>query len=252
MAPPRYEFGFAMDKGAREDQQDAAGFTDPDHPAIEDIGFLGIVCDGMGGLADGATASQVAINAFRDAYGEKRPDETIPEALLRSIENAHRQVSALSREGTSAGGSTLVAAVLRGLELYWIGSGDSRAWLVRGETVTTLTVDHNVGTDRIFRPGRTYSEKADPGSLTSYMGSPAVLQVELSRRAFRLKPGDTIVLGSDGLYSAIQETDLVRLVGADLKQGCLDLLNLVLEQRIDGQDNVSILAMRSADVETGA
>src|ERR1700675_1789495 len=106
--------GNAQHIGARPQQQDAFGFSDPSDKAfVNHGGFLGVVADGVGGLTHGSEASQSAVRTFLQAYHQKSLGETIPEALARSLREANaavlRVASAPSAEGA---GTTLVAAVL--------------------------------------------------------------------------------------------------------------------------------------------
>src|SRR5271154_3661002 len=128
----RFAAGNAQNIGARPQQQDAFGFSDPsDRAFVTHGGFLGVVADGVGGLTHGSEASQSAVRAFLQAYRLKSPAEPIREALARSLRAANtavlRVASAPSAEGA---GTTLIAAVLHGQSLYWISAGDSRIYLL--------------------------------------------------------------------------------------------------------------------------
>ena len=88
------------------------------HSAISDVGRrrahnedryctdptlgLFVVCDGMGGMEHGDLASETAVRAMLNAYALKTPDESIPQALERSVREANQRV--------------IEAALLRALE----------------------------------------------------------------------------------------------------------------------------------------
>ena len=58
--------GNAQHIGARQEQQDSFGFSDPGNEAfVAHGGFLGVVADGMGGLSHGSEAGRI----FRQRSG---------------------------------------------------------------------------------------------------------------------------------------------------------------------------------------
>ncbi len=140
----KFSAGNAQHIGAREQQQDAFGFSDPEESAfVAHGGFLGLVADGVGGLTQGAEASQAAVRTFLQAYRSKTAAESIPNALLRSLREANTAVLRVAREPSAEGaGTTLAAAVLHEHSLYWISAGDSRIYLLHGGKLTRVTTDH--------------------------------------------------------------------------------------------------------------
>jgi serine/threonine protein phosphatase PrpC len=118
-----------MRLGRRDEQQDAA--------------YVGsgvvAVADGMGGHADGAVASKLALDAFATAIDE---GGGLDDAALR----ADAAVRALSGDGWSprAPGTTLVAASLGPEVVSGVWSGDSRAYRLRDDgLLELLTEDHS-------------------------------------------------------------------------------------------------------------
>ena len=60
----KFSPGIAQHIGARADQQDAFGFSDPAEKSfVSHGGVAAVVADGMGGLENGKEASQTAIRA---------------------------------------------------------------------------------------------------------------------------------------------------------------------------------------------
>ena len=59
-------------QGSRKEQQDSYGILNKkDKDFISHAGVLAVVADGMGGLAQGREASQIAVKSFINAYKKK-------------------------------------------------------------------------------------------------------------------------------------------------------------------------------------
>jgi PPM family protein phosphatase len=239
--------GNAQDIGARESQQDAFGFSSSGDAAFEDHGgFMMVLCDGMGGLANGAAASTAAVNAVLAGYQRKLPLEPIPDALNRVINEAHRAVCEVSGEGGLAG-TTVVAAVVWRDQLYWGSLGDSRLYLCRSnEPAWQLTEDHNVGALIRARGQRGSSRREtavlkDQEALTAYLGAPTPPPSHVGRHGIRLEPGDRVVACSDGLYRGLGREAIAEISrSAGPMRAAERLVQAVLDQQLPHQDNVTV------------
>lgn len=252
MLQTRYQFGNAQHIGAREQQQDAFGFSNPfDEPFTAHAGLLAVIADGMGGASHGDAAGQAAVRAFLAAYRAKTEDESVPDALLRSVHAAQesvRQVRA-SFGGVDLCGTTLAAAALRDDQLYWIGAGDSAVWLVRGGEWILLNEFHHYGRqlDLAVRNGTLDADTAaaDPQreALTSYLGIDTEPEVDRNIRPLIVSPGEWVVLASDGLYKSVDVSSISITQDSSLQQRCDSLVSAVLARRWDQQDNVTVLSI---------
>src|SRR5579863_6534782 len=124
----RFLSASAQHIGSRESQEDSFGFGEavPPHG-----GFLALICDGMGGMEHGEAASQTAVRVFREAYARIGVEESIPEALDRSVHEANQAVLDLADElgALENIGTTLVAAVATEGVLHYVSVGDSALFL---------------------------------------------------------------------------------------------------------------------------
>jgi PPM family protein phosphatase len=240
--------GNAQHIGARESQQDAFGFSSFQDEAFQEHGgVMMVLCDGMGGLANGAAASTEAVNAMLAGYQRKQPLETIPDALSRVIHEAHRAVCEVSGEGGMAG-TTVVAAVVWRDELYWGSLGDSRLYLCRGNgPAQQLTVDHNVGVMMKERMQRGESSRReavtvrDQEALTAYLGAPTPLPPHVGPDGIRLEPGDRIVACSDGVYRGLVPEAIAEIsLSADPMTAAEQMVQAVLHQQVPYQDNATV------------
>jgi protein phosphatase len=239
--------GSAQDIGDRESQEDAFDVSSSaDRTFGRHGGAMMVLCDGMGGLANGAIASRVAVTAARDAYSHKRPSEEIPSALDRIIREAHQAVCArLGEDGAS--GTTIVVAVVWEDRLYWASVGDSRLYLCReGAPAAQLTADHNVRSlldegvgGESFVPGAVST--ANPEALTKYLGAPYPPQPHIDMVA-PLRPGDRIVACSDGLYRGLSPEEIADIARrGDPMTAAEHLKHAVLRKRLPHQDNLTVV-----------
>ncbi len=111
-----------------------------------------IVCDGMGGAAEGAVASRECASVIRErltaGFYEGMSDLTTRSLLTSAIEYANRRIYnlSLSDEKYEGMGTTVVAAIITKSFVYVSHAGDSRAYLISesGDNIMQLTRDHSV------------------------------------------------------------------------------------------------------------
>jgi len=250
--------GNAQHIGSLPEQQDAFAFSDPaDEEFLSHAGLLALVSDGMGGLSQGHQASSAAVRAFLNAYEQKPREETIPAAMWRSFEAAFAVVQALNRSALEPSGATLVAATVHADYLYWISIGDSRLYLIRAGRLVQLSRDHNyqeklfdqVGLESMSR-NDVLSEQ-DREQLTSYLGMAGTPELDRNVKPFQLAPDDEVILCTDGIYRSVQDQDFVTAFSeGNTSVGCDRLKALVLAQGREQQDNLTVVAIRCADLKT--
>lgn len=185
-----------------------------------------LVADGMGGLAKGEKASQMAAEKWllklqkTTLSGEflgKSLTEQI-ECLKRFSYRAVREINEeVYRELTDQGiegGTTLTAAILFWDTLILSNCGDSPAYLFQKEGgILKLTKDQNVA-EELLRQGKIVKDSDDyeqkKHMLTDYIGKyrpavPAVVSLDYQK-------GDILFLGSDGAFGSLREDELKEIV----------------------------------------
>ena len=203
-----------------------------------------LVADGMGGQDQGEKASSMAVEiipravqVFLDAHVD--PSQAVMQALLqanRAILDASRDQLVGRRMGTTA-----VLAVRRNDRVYVAGLGDSRAYLIRGDRVEQLTMDHTVA-EALLRNGVLTPDQARQSPfrhvLYKFLGC-ADLSDSAEVHPFTPQPGDRLILASDGLTNFVGTDDL--RAGAarqvDPQEWANELVNLALER--GSNDNVT-------------
>lgn len=125
----RYQLrGIAVSKqGGRPENQDDVGWVDTP------LGFLAVVCDGMGGGPGGKTASYIAKNVFLTEMVNASPQASRVEALKRAVSKANDALYQKMDEVPSLKGmgSTLVAVLISEQSALVTHLGDSRCYQIR-------------------------------------------------------------------------------------------------------------------------
>lgn len=207
--------------GTRKDQQDSYAVVALDEGKNGKGGLLGIVCDGMGGLAAGKKASDIGVTTFLEYFQKAHDSAESYDACARAaIDKADQKVVEISHElgeGCRAG-TTLVSAYVTCDKLYWCSVGDSRIFHYRYGKLHQLTRDHNYSLllQEQVRKGTLIKEKAeaDPekDALISFIGIDGVPLADTEKKGIGLQAGDVVVLCSDGLYKALPEAEIQEII----------------------------------------
>ncbi len=182
-------------------------------------GALFAVADGMGGPSCGEVASAAVIRAVpRMLDGKPRPTA---KGMIDGYTEARREIKReADRTGAHDMGTTLtvlwldrvrVGTTLRAL----IGQvGDTRCYHVVGHCVTQLTWDHSEA-ERLIRAGRCTRKSPVGGHILNRTMDLNVHGPDPDLFRALLRPGDAMVLCSDGLYDLV---DLEREDSPELRQ----------------------------------
>lgn len=167
-----------------------------------------IVADGMGGYSDGDIAAKVAAEEIANHIAKGK---TIPESVL----DANAELSKTIRErGVSKMGCCFAGIEVDGYigNIFWIG--DCRVYLFRNGKQIFVTQDHTMITEMEKHGKVTYSQRERYGHIVSrgFMGSPKDI-ADVSK--LELKPGDEIVICSDGLHKSLPIDVLVDMINKD-------------------------------------
>lgn len=244
--------GNAQHIGSRKEQQDAFGFSDiADTGFISHGGVLAVVADGMGGLAEGGKSARLAVSTFLGAYSRKTEDESIDEALERSLQESNDAVYSLAVDMGQKDnmGTTLIAAVVNERTVYWVSAGDSRIYITDGQSLTQLTEDHVYG--------RKLEQAAEKGlidremvlshpereSLTSYIGDASISEIDKGSLE-PLSEEFTLLLCSDGLFKFFPENRIIAEYTEDPVAWTQNLVDAVIGEKIPAQDNVTVVCLR--------
>ena len=212
---------------------------------VEQRGRLYTVADGMGGHAAGEVASRQAVSTlFREYYTS--PSAEIIERMKEAIETANAEVHAqASLDRAKAGmGTTLVAAVLQGDDLYVANVGDSRAYLVREKSIEQITRDHSWVNEQVQAGIITEQEAREHlyrNIITRSLGTKPDVDIDFFQR--KVQPGDVLVLCCDGLSNEMEDDEIARIVSATDPQEAVQKLIDLANQR-GGPDNITAIVVK--------
>lgn len=196
--------------GRRERQEDSFAFGQAmEQSEIKEKGLLFVVADGMGGMNGGWLASDTVVKSLLSDYEKIDLKADIPSQLARAVCAAGDRVYGQLR---GEGGSTVVAAVIYGDKLYFASVGDSFAYLLRNRRLVRLNLSHNLlnegYADTIIsgsldpEPARSIPQKE---ALTHFLGMGRQDEIDCNIKPIRLRPGDVIMLCSDGVAGVLGE-----------------------------------------------
>jgi PPM family protein phosphatase len=210
---------------------------------------LAIVADGMGGHQAGDIASQMAIEIIEaqlQTIHWGMPVEECKQALKQAIEKANEDIYEFaSQKENYHGMGTTVVAIIASQELLIIGHiGDSRAYKITNESITQLTEDHSLVYE-LVKNGQITLEEADHHPrrnwITRALGTEPGVEVDLYEYAWR--PGETILICSDGLSGLVESSEIWNIVKshANVEESAKKLIQGALDA--GGDDNVTVVLL---------
>jgi protein phosphatase/serine/threonine-protein phosphatase Stp1 len=181
---------------------------------------LGIwaVADGAGGHESGEIASAEVVGLLQTVDVGLSASEMLAEVRSR-LEAAHARLHAeASRHGAGAVVATTVVVLLaRDDHFACLWAGDSRAYLLRGRTLTRITRDHSLVQALVENGTISEAEAArhpQANVITRAVGADSEA-LELEKRTGQLLVGDRLLLCSDGLSKTLPEELLAELLCGD-------------------------------------
>ncbi len=240
---------------ARTDVGRVREHNEDQHFAAEEIGLLA-VADGMGGLAMGEVASATAVATLGAATevleplvstADKAPTSANRIQLAQALEVLSHIASQRIQQATQGqpSGTTLVSAIAAGGHLILCHVGDSRAYLLRGGSLRSLTQDHTIAAARL-RQGLITEEEHDQSPyqhmLYQALGTQGEIDPDLLDVA--LAAGDVLLLCTDGLTGPVSELAIADVVreSEDLEAAADRLIQLANDN--GGPDNITLILAR--------
>jgi serine/threonine protein phosphatase PrpC len=218
-----------------------------DRFAIDLDNRLFVVADGMGGQERGEMASGMAVDIIPRIVSSRLAQQLdANEAVQQAIHEANHAIIDAGRHQPAGRrmGTTAVLALHHNHTCYVAGIGDSRAYLIRGEQVEQLTVDHSVAQALVLSGALTPEEaRHSPYQhvLHKFLGCTNMTD-GADIRPFTPEPGDRLLLGSDGLTNHVTDKDMLESVRhADPQEWAAHLVQTALSR--GSKDNVTCVVV---------
>ena len=236
--------------GGRPENQDHYDYQDTPH------GLLVVVCDGMGGGPSGKLASTIAVQCTIDYVIRANDNEAKDTILKDAVTYAHKAI--LSRQqndsSTRGMGTTLTALLINSESAYVAHVGDSRVYQFRKGKVIFRTKDHSyVG--ELVQKGELTEEQARLSTrsniITRCLGGKSVELADIGG-PLPYKKGDRFMLCTDGIWGAVPESELVKLVAKTPSlSGAADATIIAIDEkgRNEGNhhDNLTIALLETTE-----
>jgi serine/threonine protein phosphatase PrpC len=222
-----------------------------DRLVVDRVNRVFLVADGMGGQDKGEQASGLAAEIIpRVVQDRLAAQEGADQAVRQAFSEANQAIIQAGRSQPAGRrmGTTAVLAVQQANQVYVAGLGDSRAYLIRGNRVEQLTVDHSVA-QALVSSGVLSPEEARHSPwqhvLHKFLGC-AEMADGAEVRPFTPRAGDRLVLASDGLTNHISDDDLRQGAKqfADPQVWAEHLVQVALER--GSRDNVTCIVVAFA------
>ncbi len=195
--------------GGREENQDSYGFKDTP------IGVVVVVCDGMGGLQGGKTASMIAVNTIIGYLSEiergYNPEVALQEAI--SLANVSILQAGMNNPSLQGMGTTVTAMILNRRCATIAYMGDSRIYQLRGKKKAFRTFDHSLVFEMVKNKVMN-EEQARCSSQSNIILQALGIGSEVSPTIHRLPylENDRFILCTDGFWGAMPESQFLKYV----------------------------------------
>ncbi len=209
-----------------------------------DIG-LWAVADGAGGHEAGEVASAMIHTALEDIPPHLGAGQLLAEARARLL-TVH---DTLLREAEARGpgvmmASTVAVLMVRDSFFALLWAGDSRIYLLRGDTFSQLTRDHSL-VQELVESGQLTADEAEAhpqaNIITRAIGA-GEPELVLDKVTGSIAAGDRFLLCSDGLSKTLSEAELAGLLAAPAGVSPSELLvNAALARQVS--DNVTAVVV---------
>jgi protein phosphatase len=222
---------------------------------------MAVVSDGVGGHRAGEVAAEIVVQTIQQTIARNnglQPLQALREAIQQASQAVYAQAQAENSQRGMAATCACALVIENRLFVAWVG--DSRIYLVSGDSIRQLTTDHT-WIQEALDAGMLTAEEArnHPNThvIRRYLGSPQPVDVDmrlrlspnetneqsLSNQGYELQPGDQVILCSDGLSDLVSEQEILPLVKGQSQEEALQSLTNLANQR-GGHDNITIVALQ--------
>ncbi len=208
-----------------------------------------VLCDGMGGhrageIASGESASDI-VRVLEELMEEADGDIFIK--IISAVNHANNRVYTMSLENEtySGMGTTCDVCVVTENGAHIGHVGDSRVYIYSSGGLFQITKDHSLVEEMVERGELSRDQAVSFGRknyITRAVGTQSSVQADTYLAAF--KPGDVILMCSDGLTNMVAEIDIAYILSS--KMSLEEMARELISRANDngGLDNITALLIR--------
>ena len=205
---------------------------------------LFLLADGMGGHKAGDFASRFAVEEFKKYISEAPKDITSVQLIQNAISSVNERLYKLSMEDEnySGMGTTLVSAFIDDNVITVSNIGDSRAYIIHGNTIKQITRDHSY-VEEMVRRGFMRRGSQDYLNSRNIITRAVGIEPRVAADFFEveLSEGDYFLMCSDGLSNMADNESIRNIVRErnsveNKVQALIDIANIN-----GGKDNIGIV-----------
>jgi serine/threonine protein phosphatase PrpC len=241
-------------RGDRDYQQDQVILLS--HPRAKGC-ILAVLADGMGGRSGGRKASDQVMMTAKQLFDRYAPEVDDPVATLKQmVMEAHTVIRLTAVSSEEEPHSTIAAFLINpGGDCYWVHAGDSRIYHYHGKQLVYRTLDHSYVQTLVDR-GELTADAAhfhpQANILMGCLGTSKEPPIS-SHFIHRLKPGDTLLACSDGLWHYFSDMELGSVLSGLSPREASEFLIEKARARARGTgDNLSLAILKLEQLSTQA
>jgi protein phosphatase len=173
--------------------------------------------------------------------------QSVEDQFTAAIQQANKAILRYGEQKTSARGlgCTVTAALIQNDHAYIANVGDSRTYLLRDGKLNPITRDHSLVARLVeakqIEPDEIYSHPQRNLIYRSLGAGHKTVEVDIFN--LTLRPGDTLLLCSDGLWEMVRSEDLLKELSekSSLQTICNNLIDLANTN--GGEDNITAVVV---------
>ena len=244
-----YDYAALTDTGRmRENNQDSG--------SLAPVAGLAVLAGGMGGYNAGEVAAGMAtafitaeLGTWLTQAGEQATSRDVKRAMEICVDNANSSIfaSAENNPRYSGMGTTLVVGAFVGARLILGHIGDSRCYRWRHNTLLPITRDHSLLQEQLDAGLITPEQAAispNRNLVTRALGVEGSVDLEVNE--FRVEPGDTSLMCSDGLCDMLSDSAIAAEFSRSEQLPNLAANLIAAANEAGGRDNVSVLLIHAS------
>jgi PPM family protein phosphatase len=201
--------------------------------------------------AESGEAASRETPALTQQLDESALVEHYAERLRTAVERSSEEIVTYGQQHSEARGlgSTVTAALAVGDQIFIANVGDSRTYLFRDGKLERITQDHSL-VERLVEAGQIDREDVytHPNRNLIYRSLGAGhAEVEVDIFTEHMRPGDALLLCSDGLWDMVRDNEIARVLAEvkDPAEACDRLIELANEY--GGEDNITVILVRAEE-----